>query len=160
MLLHVIPPCRPLLIILGSLLSGCSLFLLQSLLLRTGLIYKRKIKSCDQWQQAASRGQHVWFCMIALDVIDGTEDTVRYRYKISICQAEKREKKRKKIFQKYLLMFPFSMALMSGLKRQSVGARIASMPGSSSFSDIAKFVKLYICGKANRAAKMYTYWNR
>lgn len=43
-------------------------------------------------------------------------------------------------------MFPFSMALMSGLKRQSVGARIASIPGSSSFSDIAKCVKLYICG--------------
>lgn len=43
-------------------------------------------------------------------------------------------------------MSPFSMALMSGLKRQSVGARMASMPGSSSLRDMAKLVKLYICG--------------
>lgn len=35
------PPSRPLLVILGSLLSGSSLFLLQSLLLLTGLIYTR-----------------------------------------------------------------------------------------------------------------------
>lgn len=44
-------------------------------------------------------------------------------------------------------MLPFSMALMSGLKRQSVGARTAFMLGSSSFRDIAKLVKLYICGR-------------
>lgn len=53
-------------------------------------------------------------------------------------------------------MFPFSMALMSGLKRQSVGARVASMPGSSSFSDIAKFVKLYICGETDESKKLHT----
>lgn len=41
-------------------------------------------------------------------------------------------------------MSPFSMALMSGLSRQSVGASIVSMVGSSSFSVIAKLVKLYI----------------
>lgn len=44
-------------------------------------------------------------------------------------------------------MSPFSMALMSGLKRQSVGARTASMPGCSSLRDMAKLVKLYICRK-------------
>lgn len=43
--LPVIPPCRPLLVTLGSLLSGCSLFLLQSLLLCTGLFYKRQNKN-------------------------------------------------------------------------------------------------------------------
>lgn len=43
-----------------------------------------------------------------------------------------------------LPMSPFSMALMSGLSRQSVGASILSMPGSSSFSVMAKLVKLYI----------------
>lgn len=47
-------------------------------------------------------------------------------------------------------MLPFSMALMSGLKRQSVGAKMASMPGSSSLRDIAKFVKWYICGRKRR----------
>lgn len=41
-------------------------------------------------------------------------------------------------------MLLFSIALMSGLKRQSVWGRMASMPGSSSFRHIAKFVKLYI----------------
>ena len=41
---------------------------------------------------------------------------------------------------------PFSMALMSGLKRQSVGATVPSMPGSISLRDIAKLVKLYIWG--------------
>lgn len=44
-----------------------------------------------------------------------------------------------------LPMSPFSMALMSGLSRQSVGASSLSMPGSSSFSVMAKQVKLYIC---------------
>lgn len=39
---------------------------------------------------------------------------------------------------------PFSMALMSGLSRQSVGGSSLSMPGSSSFSVMAKLVKLYI----------------
>lgn len=43
-----------------------------------------------------------------------------------------------------LPMSPFSMALMSGLSRQSVGARSLSMSGSSSFSVMAKLVKLYI----------------
>lgn len=43
-----------------------------------------------------------------------------------------------------LPMSPFSMALMSGLSRQSVGASSLSMPGSSSFSVMAKLVKLYI----------------
>lgn len=47
-------------------------------------------------------------------------------------------------------MLPFSMALMSGLKRQSVGATMASMPGSSSLRDIAKCVKLYICARKRR----------
>lgn len=47
-------------------------------------------------------------------------------------------------------MLPFSMALMSGLKRQSVGAKMASMPRSSSLRDIAKFVKWYICGRKRR----------
>lgn len=49
--------------------------------------------------------------------------------------------------KKKLLMSPFSMALMSGLRRQSVGARMASMPGCSSLRDMAKLVKLYICRK-------------
>lgn len=39
--MRVFPPSRPLLVILGSLLSGSSLFLLQSLLLLTGLICTR-----------------------------------------------------------------------------------------------------------------------
>lgn len=54
-------------------------------------------------------------------------------------------------------MLPFSMALISGLKRESVGARIASMPGSNSFRDIAKFVKLYICGKQKRGGAIDAY---
>lgn len=41
-------------------------------------------------------------------------------------------------------MSPFSIALMSGLSRQSVGASNLSIPGSSSFSVMAKLVKLYI----------------
>ncbi len=45
---------------------------------------------------------------------------------------------------RFLPMSPFSMALMSGLSRQSVGASSLSMPGSSSFSVMAKLVKLYI----------------
>lgn len=44
-----------------------------------------------------------------------------------------------------LPMSPFSIALMSGLSRQSVGASSLSMPGSNSFSVMAKLVKLYIC---------------
>lgn len=44
-----------------------------------------------------------------------------------------------------LPMSPSSIALMSGLSLQSVGGRSLSMPGSSSFSVIAKLVKLYIC---------------
>lgn len=47
--------------------------------------------------------------------------------------------------RRLLPMSPFSIALMSGLSRQSVGARSLSMPGSSSFSVMAKLVKLYIC---------------
>lgn len=50
-----------------------------------------------------------------------------------------------------LPMSPFSMALMSGLSRQSVGASSLSMQGSSSFSDMAKLVKLYIYTEGNTA---------
>lgn len=57
------------------------------------------------------------------------------------------ENKSQKFNKKKLLMSPFSMALMSGLRRQSVGARMASMPGCSSLRDMAKLVKLYICRK-------------
>lgn len=55
-------------------------------------------------------------------------------------------------------MFPFSMALMSGLKRQSVGARMASIPGSSSLRDMAKLVKLYIWGKESRERENQHCW--
>lgn len=55
-------------------------------------------------------------------------------------------------------MSPFSMALMSGLKRQSVGARMASMPGCSSLRDMAKLVKLYICRKSSKAAVTALQW--
>lgn len=47
----------------------------------------------------------------------------------------------------FLPMSPLSIALMSGLSRQSVGGRSLSMSGSSSFSVIAKLVKLYICSE-------------
>lgn len=43
-----------------------------------------------------------------------------------------------------LPMSPFSIALMSGLSRQSVVGNSLSIPGSSSFSVMAKLVKLYI----------------
>lgn len=49
---------------------------------------------------------------------------------------------------RHIPMFPFSMFLISGRSRQSVGARIASMPDSSSLRLTAKLVKLYIW-KAN-----------
>lgn len=45
---------------------------------------------------------------------------------------------------KHIPMFPFSMFLISGRSRQSVGANIASMPFSSSLRLTAKLVKLYI----------------
>lgn len=92
--------------------------------------------------------------MSDLDAADTTEDTVRYRYNISFCRAEIK----KGGGFKHLLMFPFSIALTSGLKRQSVEARVASIPGSSSFRDIAKFVKLYICAREKRAARIDAYW--
>ena len=47
-------------------------------------------------------------------------------------------------------MSPFSMALTSGRRRQSVGASTFSMPGSSSFRDMVKLVKLYICTEKDR----------
>lgn len=70
------------------------------------------------------------------------------------------------MFFKHIPMFPFSMFLISGRSRQSVGANIASMPFSSSLRLTAKLVKLYIL-KANcrqntryfgKAAIGFLYW--
>lgn len=67
--------------------------------------------------------------------------------------------KRFSLSRLFLPMSPFSIALMSGLSLQSVGGRNLSMPGSSSFSVIAKLVKLYIypgSKKANKATALWT----
>lgn len=54
-------------------------------------------------------------------------------------------------------MLPFSMPRMSGRRRQSVGARIFSMPVSSSLRLTVKLVKLYIWN--NRHGKCYYKWH-
>ncbi|TNN73302.1 hypothetical protein EYF80_016465 [Liparis tanakae] len=49
----------------------------------------------------------------------------------------------KEVHVRFVLpMSPFSMALMSGRSRQSVGGSSLSMPGSSSFSVMAKLEKV------------------
>lgn len=51
---------------------------------------------------------------------------------------------RRQLNMREIPISPFSIALMSGRKRQSVGAMTPIMPGSSSLSVMAKLVKLYI----------------